>query len=156
MNAEQQSNLRQWIEGARIRAGLSPEIPAHAEPPVPQSQPQRTAVAGQVKVEFTIRVNHHEETRVSHVGVNGEPFTIEAADGLIVEAIPTLFDDNWLDVKTTYYERSDTGKRQIGAGGLGTLSRFTDSTGNLGGGSGSVVIGTKAYAITVMATAEPL
>ncbi len=157
LHAEQMSSLQQWLEQARAQAGLSPTIPERSDVPLVASKPTRTPIAGAVKVDFTVQVNRSEPVRVSHVGANGNSVTFEAGDGLFIEATPTLYDD-WLDVRTTYYEQASNGKRRrIGSGAFGTLVRLPDGTATHGGGGGgTVVMGSKAYVINETATAAAM
>jgi hypothetical protein len=157
VNAERANSQRQWVERTRVQAGLNPAIPESPEVVPGSSAPQRIALAGNVKMEITLTVNRNKPTTFTHIGSNGAPVTFEAAEGLFVEATPTLFNDHWLDVQLTYYEQGPTGKRRLAAeGGFGTLTMSPDGSPSRGGGGGTLVTGSKAYAIETTATASAL
>ena len=156
LQARDQDNLRQWIQSARVRAGLSPEIPQHAaisdDPAV-----SRKPVAGQVRVEIRMTIDRGEPTVVTQTVRNGESFTFAAANGLMADATPTLYDDHWLNVQIDYYEQRAAGKYPLEGGGtLGVLTRAPDGTPTSGGGGSTVIAGRKAYVIETMigATAQ--
>jgi hypothetical protein len=158
MNAEKADELRRWIEQARLAAGLNPTIPEHAEVAEPWPQrPVRTPIGGDLKFQVSVAVNGAQPIVVTHSGANRAPVTFEAAEGLIVEATPTLYDDHWLDVNLKYYEETADGDKRLlqESSGMGTLTRMPDGTPSRGGGM-SVVTGSKGYAVNVIVTAEPL
>ena len=80
-----------------------------------------------------------------------------AGDGLVIEAAPTLYDDHWLDVRTVYYEKDRTGQqRRISTGRYGILTKMPDGSPGIPGGGQAMIVGSKAYSITEIATAAPL
>ncbi len=107
MHTEEENSLRQWIEKARIAAGLDLAIPAD-EPPGLSVPP-----AVQMQIDIKLTVNRNEPIAVSHVVTNGETVTFETDDGLFVEATPTLYDDDSLNVHWAYYEQRGTRKRRL-------------------------------------------
>jgi hypothetical protein len=155
MQAEQASNQKKWIERARLQAGLSADSPEQtADAPA-----ERTPLAGQVKLSIKVKVNRNEPTTFTHMGNNGEPVTFASAEGLIVEATPTVYDDDVFDLQLAYYEEGSTGKRLIGnMGQMGTVSRAPAAPPNLDrhGGSGTVLIGSKGYAVELNALVEAI
>jgi hypothetical protein len=156
-HTEEQERLRRWIESARAQAGMDPRIPEHAAAAADVPEQPRIPIDGQVQVEIRLTVNRAEPTVVTRTVRNGESFTFEAADGLTAEATPTLYDDHWLEMAMTYYERSTDGKRRLSGGGtFGVLTRLHDGTPGAGGGGGTVVGGRKGYAIEAMVNATAL
>ena len=157
MNAEQEAGLRQWIEGARAQAGLKPDEPAVAEDPPDMRRPQRTQVTGRITLELIVTVDGNAPTTLNHVGLNGQPVTFEIANGLMVEATPTLFEDHWLDVELAWFEKGRNGKRRLQeASAFGVLTRTPDGSTSRGGGSEMLVTGSKVYAIVAEATAAKM
>jgi hypothetical protein len=157
LHAQEQERLRRWTESARAQAGMDPKIPERAAAAEDVSEDPRKPIDGQVQLEIRLTVNRDEPTVVTQTVRNGEPFTFEAADGLIAEATPTLYDDHWLDVRMTYYEQGAAGKRRLqGGGGFGVRTRMPDGTASRGGGGGTVITGRKAYAIETMISATAL
>ena len=155
--AQEQEDLRRWIESARAQAGMDPKIPERAAAAADVSEEPRKPIDGQVQLEIRLIVNRSEPTVVTQTVRNGESFTIEAADGLIAEATPTLYDDHWLDVRMTYYEQGAAGKRRLdGGGSFGVQTRMPDGTPNRGGGGRTVITGRKGYAIETMISATAL
>jgi hypothetical protein len=155
LQAQAQADLQRWIEGARAQVGMDPKIPEHAQAVV--SKDARKPFDGQVQVEIRLTVNRGEPKIVTQTVRNGESFTFEAADGLIAEATPTLYDDDWLQLKMAYYEQRAAGKRLLqGGGGFGVRTRMPDGTPSRGGGGDIVVGGRKGYAIETMITATAL
>lgn len=149
--AQEQDNLRRSVEAARAEAGLDPKIP---EQPEQVEQPKR--IDAHVQIEVSLTVNGEPTTVVTRTVRSGEPFTFEAAQGLIAEATPTMFDDNWVDVHLKYYEEGPTGRRRLSGGSISTTQvRPNDGASIPGGGSGTVIMGRKGYAVetTINATA---
>jgi hypothetical protein len=88
---------------------------------------------------------------------NGESFTFEAAQGLIVEATPTMYDDDWIDVHLKYYEEGATGRRRLSGGSISTVqARQSDGSLTTGGGGGTVIAGRKGYAVETTINAKVL
>ena len=159
MNAAEANSLQRWIEQARAQAGLSPNIPEHSEAPPEASQPPRTPLAEDVKLSIKLAVNGSEPAVFTHVGRNGEPATFAIAEGLLVEARPTAYDDEMFDLQMTYYEEGSTGKRVIGRmGQMGPITRATVDPSSLDrrGGGSTVVTGSKGYAVEVSVLVEPM
>jgi hypothetical protein len=150
MNAERADHLKKWIEGARVQAGLSAEIPEQpevTEPPAP------TPLAGDVKIVIKLLVNG-EPTHYTDTVRNGASVTFRSAEGLFVEVRPTLYDDDGFDVRVLYYEPdSRGGRRLIGEGGqMGIVTRHNHP----GGTGGTVITGNKGYAIEMTTKVEPV
>jgi hypothetical protein len=159
MQEEEASNLQQWIEQARLDAGLSAEIPAEPEATVVTEAPARMPIAGEVKFRIKLTVNRNQPDRFTHVGGNGVPVTFECAEGLLMEVTPTVYDDDTFNLDMAYYEVSSTGKRRIGQSGtMGTIDRVRPATPGLefSGSGGTVLTGNKGYAIEVSALIEPV
>jgi hypothetical protein len=155
MNAEEATHLRQWIEKTRVQAGLSPDIPDQPE----ASQPLRAPLAGEVRLSMKLTVNRNGPSSFTHVGGNGEAVTFASVEGLVVEATPTLYDDDTFNLQMAYYEEGSTGRRRIGQmGQMGTLTRAPAGSSSLDhqGSSGTVLTGSKGYAIEVSAQVEPM
>jgi hypothetical protein len=157
MNAEQEAALQHWLEGARAQAGLKPDVPAVAEDPPDSHRPQRKPVTGRITLELNVTVDSNAPTALTHVGLNGEAVTFETADGLVVEATPTLFEDHWLDVELAWFEKGRNGKRRLQeTSAFGVLTRMPDGSANGRGGTTMLVTGSKVYAIVADATAAKL
>jgi hypothetical protein len=154
VNETQTETHRQWIEQARAKAGLDGAIPERSE----ERTPLRKPVSREVALEMTISVNGAEPVRVTHTGSNREPLSIQASDELSVEADWTLFDDDWLDVKLTFYEQGPTGRRRLdSAGGFGMLTKTPDGVASRsGGGTNMAVAGRKAYSVEMTVAAMAL
>lgn len=151
MNAERADSLRQWIENARVQAGLSPQIPAEPEVTPP---PAPIPVAGDVKVAIKIAINRGEATHYTDTVRNGGAVAFPCAEGLFVEARPTVYDNDVFDVRLFYYEPdSRGGRRLIGEGvQMGRVIKGSESS----GAGGSVVTGNKGYAIQTSVQVEPV
>jgi hypothetical protein len=148
-HAQEQEQQRRWIESARAKAGMDPKIPEHAAAS-DASEGQRKPIDGDVQFELRLTVNR-ETTVVTKTVRNGESFTVEAADGVIVEAIPTLYDDHMLKVQMAYYEQGVAGKRLLDDGfTFGVQTRMPDGSPANGGSSSTVITGRKGYAIEAM------
>jgi hypothetical protein len=151
-HAEEQDNLRRFVESARAEAGMDPKIPE--QPEIVEETPK--LVDARVQVEVSLMVNQ-EPTTVTRTVRNGESFTFEAAPGLIVEATPTMYDDDWIDVHLKYYEDRTTGRRRLSGGSIST-ARVRQSDGSLisGGSGGAVIAGRKGYAVETKVNAKVL
>lgn len=148
--AQEQENLRRYIESARAEAGLDPNIPE--KPEVVEETPK--LIDAQVQVEVSLKVNR-EPTSVTRTVRTGESFTFEAAQGLIVEATPMMYDDEWIDVQLAYYEEGATGRRRLSGGTISTTrARQSDSSLPTGGASGTVIAGRKGYAVEATVNAK--
>jgi hypothetical protein len=165
MNAAEASSLQRWIEKARAQAGLSPNIPEDSDAPPEPMQPPRTPLAEEVKLSIKVAVNGSEPADFTHVGRNGEPATFAIAERLLVEARPTVYDDETFDLQMTYYEEGSTGKREIGRmGQMGPITRVPVDPSCLDRrGSGSTVVsgntvvtGSKGYAVEMSVRIEPM
>jgi hypothetical protein len=104
-------------------------------------------IEAQVQVEVSLTVNR-EPTTVTRTVRNGESFTFAAGAGLIAEATPTMFDDDWVDVHFKYYEDGVTGRRRLSGGNISS-THTTPPDGSLasGGSSGVVISGRRGYAV---------
>jgi hypothetical protein len=155
MNEEGISSLRDWIEQARTKAGLSREIPQSEEALVARAT-TRQPIAGDVTFEFTVTVNRNQPVTHTHTGQNAQPILFSAGDGLWIEATPTLHEDHWLDVRLGFYEQLDGHKRRIDRdSNFGTLTRLPDGTTNRSGMSTDVITGSKGYAVKTIVRVVP-
>lgn len=151
-HAQEQDNLRRYVESARADAGLDPKIPE--QPEEVEEKPQ--LIEGQVQVEVRLTVNR-EPTSVARMVRSGESFTFEAPQGLIVEATPMMYADGWIDVHLKYYEESARGRRRLRGGSISTTqARQSDAPPDHGGSSGTVIMGRKGYAIETSINAKVL
>jgi hypothetical protein len=150
MNAERAENLRQWIEDARVKMGLSPQIPDEAEP---TESPRPALRTGSVKLAVKLTINGGEATHYTDTVRNGESVTFRCAEGLLVEVRPTMYEDDAFDVRVLYYEPDGRGgRRLIGEGGqMGTYIPGNQSNGF----GGSVITGNQGYAIQLSTQVEP-
>jgi hypothetical protein len=150
--AEEQDNVRRFVESARAAAGLDPKIPEKTE--FVQKMPKRVDARVQVEVKLTV---NRESTSVTRTVSSGESFTFEAPQGLIVEATPTMYDDDYIDVHLKYYEDGTTGRRRLRGGSISTVqARQPDGSFTNGGGGGTVITGHKGYAIETSISARAL
>lgn len=145
--AQEQDNLRRFVESARAAAGLDPKIPDMPE--LEEDTPK--LIDAWVQIEVSINVNR-EPTTVTRTVRTGESFTFDAAQGLIVEATPTMYDDDWIAVHLRYYEEGATGRRRLSGSSIST-ARAGQSD---GGGGGTVITGRKGYAIETSVNAKVL
>lgn len=150
MNAERAESLRRWIEEARVKLALSPQIPDEAEPTEPAKPMLR---AGSVKLAVKLTINGGEATHYTDTVRNGESVTFRCAEGLFVEVRPTMYEDDAFDVRVFYYEPdSRGGRRLIGEGGqFGTYIPGNQSNGF----GGTVITGNQGYAIQLSTQVEP-
>ncbi|HEY0939907.1 MAG TPA: hypothetical protein VGE08_07400 [Steroidobacter sp.] len=89
--------------------------------------------------------------------VNGESFTFAAGAGLIAEATPTMYDDDWVDVHLKYYEDGVTGRRRLIGGNISTThTRPPEGSPASGGSSGVVISGRRGYAVETNVKAKVL
>lgn len=152
IQAQEQDNLRRFVESARAEAGLDPKIPE--QPEVAEGTPK--LIEAQVQVEVSLIVNR-EPTTVTRTVRNGESFTFEAAQGLIVEATPMMYDNDWIDVHLKYYEDGATGRRRLSGGSISIVqARQPDGSLATGGSSGTVISGRKGYAVETTVNAKVL
>jgi hypothetical protein len=150
--AEEQDNLRRYVESARAEAGLDPRIP---EQPEALEEPPKL-IEAQLQVEVHLTVNR-EPTTVTRTVRNGGSFTFEAAQGLIVEATPMMYEDDWIDVHLKYYEQRATGRRRLSGGSISTVhARQPDGSLASGGSGGTVIAGRKGYALETTVRARSL
>ncbi|MET0535200.1 MAG: hypothetical protein ABW171_13350 [Steroidobacter sp.] len=155
MQADKASRLQQWIENARIQAGLSQEIPAEAEEKQSEAPP---LLDGSIKLAVKLTINGGEATHFTHTGRNGEAVTFRA-QGLIVEMQPKLFVDDAFDVRVSYFEpNSSGGRRLIGESGqMGVINRTSPGMPpGTGGSGGTVITGNKGYAVELSTQLEPV
>jgi hypothetical protein len=158
MNADNERQQRQWIASARAQVGLDPTMSAREAAEANAPLETRKPIEGDVQLEISLVVNRGAPTVVNRTIRNGEVVTIEAGEGLVVEATPTLYDDHWLDVKMAYYEQERTGKRLLQSGAsFGTLMRMPNGQQGHRSHNESVVTGSsKGYAIETEVSATPL
>ena len=149
-HAQEQDNVRRYVESARAQAGMDPQIPEQPEPE--EARPQ--VVEGLLQVDVRLTVNGELMT-VTRTVRSGEPFTFEAAQGLIVDALPRLYEDNYIDVHLMYYEQTASGRRRLAGGNISTILAG-QSDGFTGGSSGTVISGRKGYAIESSVNAKVL
>ena len=158
MLTERTKHLQGWIEQARVQAGLSRDIPEHADAP-PTAQPARTPVEGDVQIGIRLTVNRESPAVFTQMTRNGEPVTFTTVDGLRVEATPVLYDDGKYEVRLAYFEEGTSGKQLIGEmGQMGTHTPTRTGIADLeyAGAGGTVLTGRKGYAIEVSARVAPL
>jgi hypothetical protein len=159
-NEANMARQRKWIEQARTKAGLDPAIPERGKD---ESPPLRKPAAGEVMLDITVRIDGGEPVHVTHTGANGEPLKFKASEELFVEAEWTLFDDDWIDVRLTFFEEGPNGRRRLqGGAGFGTRARGSGDAApgdnNIGNRSTSstIVTGRKAYSVEVSASAAAM
>jgi hypothetical protein len=149
MHEQHASELRTWIERARLQAGLSPEFSETTEPTLIATPAARATLPGEATFELTVTVNGGDPITHIHTGPNAQPILFEVGEGLWIEATPTLYEDHWLSVHLAYYEQVGGEKRRIGkSSSFGTLTRLPDGTSNRSGMSRDVISGSKGYAVT--------
>lgn len=153
MEADKLSSQRRHIERMRVSAGMSPELD-----PAPSGElraAQRTLAPGKVRLEVSFRANDGEPVAANLLADNGKPAApFEGTAGLWVEATPALFDDGEAHVLFKFYEERNGKRRALaGALGVGVPKRASSYSVQLGpgGGAGTIVSGSKAYAIMVAA-----
>jgi hypothetical protein len=153
-NEADMARQRKWIEQARAKAGLDPSTPVRKNE---ESTPPRKAASGEVWLDLVVRVNGGEPVHVTHTGANGETLKFKASDELFAEAEWTLYEDNWIDVRLTYFEEGPNGRRRLqGGSGFGTMASFSSDTSpgdNSRSSSSTIVTGRKAYSVELSASA---
>lgn len=150
--AQEQDNVRRHVEAARAEAGLDPKIPE--TPEVVEETPK--LIEAQLQVDVRLNVNR-EPTSVMRTVRNGESFTFEAAQGLVVEATPRMYDDDWIDVHLKYYEEGASGRRRLSGSSISTVqTRQPDGSLASGGSGGTVITGRKGYAVETTINAKAL
>jgi len=156
-NEADMAKQRKWIEKARKQAGLDPAIP---ERRIDESTPPRKSVSGVVTLDLMVRVNGGEPVHVTHTGPNGDPVKFKAGEDLYAEAEWTLYEDNWIDVRLTYFEEGPNGRRRLqGGSGFGTMGNVSgetapgDNSFGARGSSSTIVMGRKAYSVELSASA---
>lgn len=149
---EEQERLQRFVESARAQAGMDPKIPE--QPEVVEETP--TLIEAQLQVEVKLTVNR-QPTTVTRTVRTGESFTFEAAQGLIVEVTPTMYEYDSIEVHTKYYERGLSGPRRLSDNGTSSV-HSQQPDGSFGGGSsmGSVITGRRGYAVEAIISAKVL
>lgn len=160
VQAEQANQFQQRVEQLRAQAGLSPQIPAVPDIPT-EAMPARIERNGDAKVSIRLSIDGKEPTVSSQVVRNGGVVTFDVGDGMFVEAAPILYDDGMYDLRLSYHEAGRVGRRLIGE--MRQSGDFTQPlvSGDLAlsggvGGSGSVIVGRKAYAVQLDAQVEAM
>jgi hypothetical protein len=100
-HAETRERWLRGIEHLRAEIGSTPGIIR-----------RRIPMEGNIRTQLTVTVND-EPVRFEHTGSNRERFGFKAGSGLRVEAIPTLYDDGWLDLLLAYSETRRGKPRQL-------------------------------------------
>lgn len=148
LHSEQRGSLRKWIERARADAGL--------EPTIPDRELQAPGIArdavreGQAIVDIELTINRDEPLVISRVMTSGETVTIEAGNGLLVQAKPQLYEERPPIVRLDYYEQHGARSRRLAK--IAIVSSMSTQTLQSGGekiGTETFVVasGRKAYAI---------
>ena len=148
LHADRLRQLQQSIEHMRVQAGLSANIPAVVEATNPIVQEVTCAVRVQIK----IAVNGAKPVMFTEVVNSNTSSTFEMDEGLLMEATPTVFDNDTYALQIKYFEQAQTGKRLIGIlRDVGKLSRPEANDDWILGRDRSIVVGSKAYAIELSA-----
>jgi hypothetical protein len=149
MEAEKLASQVKHIQELRLAAGLSPELDESAGD---SGAPKRIPVPGRVRLELSIVTNESEPTRFTLETESGKPTdTFAAPGGLWIQATPTVLADGSTDILFRFFE-DYAGQRREMRGRLGSSSpaRTDRSAPGLAlGGSGTVVSGSKAYAVMI-------
>lgn len=156
-NEADMARQRKGIERLRTQAGLDPAIPVRGNE---ENDPPRKSVAGVVTLDLVVRVNGGESVHVTHTGPNGETVKFKASEELFAEAEWTLFENNWIDVRLTFFEEGPNGLRRLpGGSGFATMGRVPGvmAPGDFSAGgrnsSSTIVTGRKAYSVELSASA---
>jgi hypothetical protein len=158
LQQERTDGLRRWIEQARAGAGLDSRIPNEPDAQF-ASKPPPATYEGDVSVRIRVSVDSEQPVRLTQVVRNGGSVELSSASGLIVRAVPTLYDDDTFDVRMTFFEEAASGRRLIGEmGQMGTVTRISGALdgSEILGHAATVVTGSKGYAIAVNAQVEPM
>lgn len=105
-------------------------------------------VKARVKLDIRMKVNDNEPKALTLVAAGGEAISFEAGDGLIVEVIPTVFEDHSMDVRFNYYEARSDGRRRLPSSGGIIYIGPENSLFRGGGEGGAVIVGSRGYAVT--------
>jgi len=111
-HAETSQSWRRSIEQTRAEVGLPPQVPATPETNYLGIIRRRVPAQEDIRATLTVTVNG-EPVRFEHTGPNREKFDFQAASGLRVEAIPTLYDDGSLTMLLAYSETRRGKPRQL-------------------------------------------
>lgn len=153
MHEEQRSRLQQSIEHMRVQAGLSPTIPEQAQ--VAEVTP--ATVDRDVKLSLMASVNNENPRYLTTVVSSGKSVSLKIAEGLFLEATPIVFENDAYNLRVQYFEEGVAGRRVIGNSGLsGRVMQASQDGGSrhVGGGGGSVLTGSKGYAVQLSALVE--
>lgn len=110
--AETSQSWRRGIESLRAEVGLAPAIPETPEATLLGIIRRRIPVPGEIESELILTVNG-ESVHIEHIGHNRERFNFQAGSNLQVEAIATLYDDDWLEMLLAYSETRGGKPRQL-------------------------------------------
>lgn len=154
IQAEEWASQQQRIEYMRLQAGLSATIPE--QPQVVEAPP--AVVTRDVKLSIKVAVNRESPRYLTTVVSSGKPVSMKISEELSLEATTVLFENEAYKLRVEYFETGVTGRRVIGnMGSMGMLKslppelRSVDS----GSGSGTVIVGSKGYAVAMKTLIEP-
>lgn len=146
MQGENVARLQQHVAQVRASTAASSALSAAREAQ-PAEEHVRKALPGDIRIEVSVAVDGGKPSVVKHTGPNGQAIELEV-DGLVVEVTPTLYEGNWLETRTNYYEQGPKGRRHIGGGNQGGMVSQSLDGSLYGGGGSTVIMGSKkAYAV---------
>jgi hypothetical protein len=147
LHAEQEATRKQQIEQMRVAAGLSATIPE--QPEVTEVPPAR--VDRDVKLSIKATVQGESPRYLTTVVSSGKSVSLKIAEGLFLEATPIVFENDAYNLQVQFFETGVTGKRLIG--NRGQSGKVVPAAGDEralyigGGGGGSLLTGSKGYAV---------
>ena len=153
LHAEQLATLQQQIEQMRMQMDLSRTIPETAE----VTEVPAAIVMRDVKISLEVAVNDESPRYLTTTVSGGKSVSLKIGSNLFLEATPIVFANDAYNLRVRYYEAGVTGKRLIGNSGLGGMVTQASTEGRSrprGGGSGSVLTGSKGYVVELSALVE--
>lgn len=157
MHEREETALKRGVAQARSKAGLVAATANTAAAPIDGAQGLRHPISTDVQLDLAIAVNGNSSVHINHMSRSGETVIVELADGLIVEATPTVYDDDWMWMETRYYEQRSARRRPLGTTSyFGMRIRRPDSPEMQFGDNEVFVMGSKVYLISTRIGAAPL
>jgi hypothetical protein len=155
-HAQQAKSMQRQVEQMRSQLGLSATIP---DQPV-AAEAGLARVDGEARLRLRVVVNRDKPKYFTEKVSSGQPAVFQIGDGLVLEALAILFEQDQYDVLLSYHEVGTTGQRWLGGTrSSGTLVKAPPGhqSRDLGtGGNGTIVQGDKAHAVQLSSIVEAI